>query len=375
MDELKNITQENDNLFDEVDNQEQESFEPTQEEDRTTDHTYEDSDQDSTDTTEETSENLYDEDTEVEEEESNDEQYTEGQYERFGTLNYLRNMGYINDWEEDVRNYSEDDLDVFIQDRMDNMVNEKLRGALQQLPDIVQQLNEFALSGGDVRSFFSQIAQQNQQGIVEGMDLSDPYNQETVVYNTLQSQGYPPEYIQSQIEFLKSSNNLQNHANVYYNQFIANRKAQLNAMVQQQQQKEYQARQAFAKQRQALDSYVQSINEVAGLPLSLRDKKELTDYMLTPAYTLEDGSTITQLQKDLYYDLLQNKETALQLALLLKNRNSDGSLNLSSIKRQVETEVTNKTKANLRRQNRNTPNSNSGKYPTYKQKSLDSYFD
>lgn len=374
MDELDNITQENENLFNEVDSQEQESFEPTQEEDRSIAHTYEDSETDDSDTDEDASENLYDGEQETEDDES-DYDYTDGQYERFGALNYLRNMGYINDWEEDVRNYSEDDLDVFIQSKMDNMVNDRLRGALQQLPDIVQQLNEFALSGGDVRTFFSQIAQQNQQGIVEGMDLSDPYNQETVVYNTLQSQGYPQEYIQSQIEFLKSSNNLQNHANVYYNQFIANRREQLNAMVQYQQQQEYQARQAFAQQRHALDSYVQSINEVAGLSLSLRDKKELTDYMLTPAYTLEDGSTITQLQKDLYYDLIQNQETAIQLALLLKNRNSDGSLNLSSIKRQVETEITNKTKANLRRQNRNTPSSNSGKYPTYKQKSLDSYFD
>lgn len=374
MNKLENISQESENLFDEVDTQEQETFESVQEEDRSTDSTYVDESESISNEEEEESDNLYEEDQDSEEDEDTSE-YTDGQYERFGALEYLRKQGYINDWDEDVRNYSEDDLDVFIQDRMDDMVNAKLRGALQQLPDIVQQLNEFALSGGDVRTFFSQIAQQNQRGIVEGMDMTDPYNQETVVYNTLQSQGYPPEYIQSQIEFLKTSNNLQSHANAYYNQFIAQRRAQMDAMVKKQQEQEYRARQAFAQQRQALDSYVQSVNEVAGLPLSLRDKKELTDYMLTPAYTLEDGSTITQLQKDLYYDLIQNQETAVQLALLLKNRNSDGSLNLSSIKRQVETEVTRKTKANLRRQNRNTPSSNSGKYPTYKQKSLDSYFD
>lgn len=382
MDELVMQEGEQENLFDKVDSTDQEDRTTANEEDRSTAHTYvdsqEESSQDESSNGEEKKnplEDLYeDSDTEESDTEENDE-YSAGQYDRFSTINSLQRLGYIDDFEEDVRGFSEDDLDVFIQTKMDEAINDRLRGSIEGLPDIVRQLNEYALAGGDVRTFFSNIASQNEQGIVEGMDLSDPYNQETIVYNTLQSQGYPQEYIQSQIAFLKESNNLQSHANAYYNQFVEARQAELDNLVRQQQEEEYMARQAFTEQRNRLDSYIHSIDEVAGMPLSLRDKKELTDYMITPAYTLEDGSTITQLQKDLYYDLIQNTETAIQLALLLKNRNQDGSLNLSNIQKQAETQVTKKVRENLRRQDRSVPNSSSDKYPTYKQKSLDSYFD
>jgi len=311
---------------------------------------------------EDSPENLFDEDPEN----PSNPSPNEGKQEedpRFAMIDYLYNSGYIDLKEdEDYTQYEGDDLDVFIENKMDEAVDSRINEALSQLPDVVRQLNEYALAGGDVTTFFSQIANYNSTGITENMNVEDPLNQEIIVRSALRSQGYAEDYINSQIEFLKTNNYLTSHATAYYNNYMQSKRAQLEQMAVTQKQAELERRKAVETSRRNITNYVMGRDAIGDIPLTARDKKELSDYMTYPAYELEDGTRISALQKDLYYDLIQNPELSMQIALLIKNRNEDGTLNLNFLEKRVRSRVTRDTRNSLSRPAKPTSTRNTYRY-------------
>lgn len=343
-------------LFDELDSTDTEELAPQYED---TEEEYTDEDDSS-----EEGEDLFDGETEEDDE--------DGEYdERFSVIDYLNESGYIDVGEdEDYSQYTGDDLNVYIENKLDAAINTRMSEALNQLPPVVRQLNEYVLAGGDAVEFFSQISNQNQFGISEKTDIENPVSQEMVVRNALQAQGYPEEYIKSQIEFLQSSGHLSAHAKTYFNNFLANKQAQMEQMIERRRQEEYMYAQQQHQNQVKLQQYIDSVDDVAGLPLSLRDKQDLVSYMVAPSYELEDGSRISGLQKDLYFELMYNPITAMQVALMLKNRNEDGTIDLSGLERSASTKLARKVRTSLRRTERSTPHGGGDKYPSYKTKGL-----
>jgi len=372
MDELENGLS-NVDLFDEVDNTDTDVLTietPTKEEapkeDRSDSQYYENNNE----TEEYTEEDLLSDDNQVEDTEEEEAYVPDSHY----VLQHLRDMGYFNYNDEDIANLEDDDVEAFMENQMDSLVRESVAESLSKLPPILRDLNMYALEGGDITQFFSQIAANNSVGISEGMDLSDPSIQEHIVRYTLASQGYDQNYINSNIEFLTNSNNLQTHAESYYIQHINFQRAQREEMVIRQQEEAAYREQVTRNYYKQMKDYVSKATSIGDIPLSLRDKNDIADYMLTPSIQLQDGTSMSNLQKDLYYEVMNNHEAAMQLALLLKNRKEDGTFDFSFMQRQAETKVANKARQGIRRQQNTVPSNASGSTPNYKNKTLADYF-
>jgi len=64
---------------------------------------------------------------------------------------------------------------------------------------------------------------------------------------------------------------------------------------------------------------------------------------------LQNGAMITELQRDLFYELPKNETALAQLALLVRNRNPDGTFNFGGIARGAETRAVREVRASVRR--------------------------
>ena len=90
------------------------------------------------------------------------------------------------------------------------------------------------------------------------------------------------------------------------------------------------------------------------------------------AVALQNGAEITEMQKELFYELPKNETAMIQLAILLRNRNEDGTFNFESIINKTKTKLTKDIKDNVRRGNSGLPGSAQKKSRT--DKSLAAYF-
>lgn len=356
-----NTNPQDENLFDELDNNDVEELTPT-------DESNSEEVEDNTEEEVEEQEDLFNEDVE----ESNTEEEVKPNIdERVAVLQYLTDKGIAESDDVDISNFSDDDMDVYISDKMESFFNKRMKETFEGLPDIVRQINEYAIAGGDVTAFFNQIASNNQIN-PNNINIEEPSHQEYIVATTLQRQGYPEDFIKSQLDFLKQSNNLETHAKTYYNQYQQAQIQEREALIKQQEEAE-RLKEEQTKNLQKRINQAVSQDVIGDYTLSMRDKKELSTYMTSPAYVLDNKETITEFQKDLFYEISKNETTMLQLALLLKNRNEDGSFNFSGIKSKAVTETTNKIRNNIRRVNQNvTPSTD--KTPKYNKKSLADYF-
>ena len=88
---------------------------------------------------------------------------------------------------------------------------------------------------------------------------------------------------------------------------------------------------------------------------------------------LNNGNTITTMQKELFIDLPKNEKALIQLATLLRNRNEDGTFNFESIIKKAATEVSRTVKENIRRNKSSIPASTTSKNKQ-SEKSLADYF-
>ena len=124
--------------------------------------------------------------------------------------------------------------------------------------------------------------------------------------------------------------------------------------------------------KRKLTEFLNSTDDVGGIQTSKEEKKTIPSYMNDRVYKLQNGSEISEMQKELYYELPKNETAMLQLALLLKNRNEDGTFNFTAIANTVGTKITKDIKKEIRRGNSSKPGSTEGKYR--RSKSLASYF-
>lgn len=359
---------EKDDLFAELDEKEREDLTPSPS-NTSEDEGQEPTDQDQEEDLHEAEEDLmYQDDLEDSQEEEQELP------ERAKILDYLQSSGFVSLPEGfDYGQYSDDDLEVIISNSIESSVEDRIRASFDQLPPFVRELVSYSFDGGNVEEFLDQIA--NSRRMPGNIDINDPSHQEYIVRNALASQGYDNNYIESQVRFLTENNYLATHAHSYYQQSREAEAARMQQMAEQQMENERLAREEAYRRKVALQEHVNKTQSVGAMSLSLRDRNEVVGYMSEPAYQLEDGSTLTAMQKDLLYDVQQNPNLALQIALLLKNRGTDGLIDFSFIERSATTKATRKVKEGLTRTDRTTPSTSSNKYPNYKSKALTDYFD
>lgn len=153
----------------------------------------------------------------------------------------------------------------------------------------VEELNKFIAEGGNVKSYFEHLYG---DGIdVESIDLSNESNQKRVVKENLKLRGYTEERINKLVERYEDAGTLEDEAEDALD-LIKEHKAKTKEQLLKEQEKINQAQKnqqlKFVKDVQ---DTVKGINSIRGIPISLKEKQALLDYVFKPG---SDGRTSYQ---------------------------------------------------------------------------------
>lgn len=286
-------------------------------------------------------------------------------------INYLKEKEYFNfDEDIDFDNLSEEEIDDLIEDKFDDSVESKIEELFDGLPDVVKQFNQYVINGGNPMDFINQVYNTT----TENIDDTSEQQQIKIVSQKLKAEGYDDDYIDSQIKFLQESGNLEKVAKKHINDIKKSQDEYKKELLQKQKEEEERIKNQIRENKREIENYVKNNTSVGDITLTKQDKKELSSYINDYSYKLQNGSTITTMQKELFYDVPKNKIAMMQLAVLMRNRNEDGTFNFDNIKKKVETQISKKIKEDVRRSKNIVPNDSEGKRQ-YSQKSLADYFD
>lgn len=277
-----------------------------------------------------------------------DEDEPEGYTKKF--YSYLKNKGFISDEEE-----PEEISDEYIEDKLNSKVENSIEEMLTSLPEPVKQLNRYVMNGGNVEDFLQEIMKNRQTEISADMDIEQEKNQISVMRNKLSKEGYDEDYIEAQLEFLKTSGNLEKLSKKEFEKFKAEKESYLQKIAEAKRQERVQEEINIKESKKNITTFLQKEQYVGDLKISNKDKTELANYLEDKNVTLKNGTNITSFQKDLFYDMQNNETLRLQVAMLLKNRNEDGTLNFEGIKKDIKTKQTKSLKEDIQRSKKKNP--------------------
>ena len=273
-------------------------------------------------------------------------------------LNTLKEKGLVNYELEDDEELTEELADTLLSEGYEAELENRIGAKLEGLPAQAKSVMKYVLGGGSINDYLSVIASDGD--IAEGMDMTEESNQEIVMRQMLKNEGNDSEFIDSNIEFLKDSGNLEKQSTAKYNKWEQERVASIKSKIEDDKFKKQQDQIKYKKTKKELEDFISNEDNVKDLNISKRVLKDLPSYMNDKNVSLDNGVNITKMQKELFYDLPKNKKAMLQLANLLKNRNEDGTFNMSSIERKERTKITKDIKNNIRRGGNGMPNSSGG---------------
>lgn len=316
--------------------------------------------------------NLFDDDVEAENI-VNEDKDTQDVPEtlNISVLNALKEKGFIEYELQEGEELTEELAEELIEEKFEESVDNKVKDLLNDLPDLAKQLIQYSLKGGDVNDFINTIA--SDVSIKLDIDLEKEENQITVLKQLLKLEDKDDEEIETEIEYLKDSNKLKLISEKKFNKYkleVANEQKEL---IKEQEEAQENQKKLIKESKNKISTFLSNTEELDGIKFSKEDKKILPSYMNDKTVKLQNGTTITQMQKELFYDLPKNEKALIQLATLLKNRNEDGSFNFESIVKSTKTKVTQQVRQELRRNKSSIPG-NSTTQNRQSDKSLADYF-
>ena len=283
---------------------------------------------------------------EEEEEEGKSKVSTESFYKNM--LKSMKDIGVAEfDEEFDFDSIPEDDAEDLFKDKFEEQIDLRLKDLFDELPDQIKEINKLAINKGDVVGYLRMILDEEQ--LPENIDTEKEEHQALIVRKSLKNKGYSDNYIETQIDFLKEHDKLKEVATEEYNKEEKERALLKKRMLQEAEERKNREKLETVKTRKKISETISKLDSINGIPIKKDIKKILPQYLSEKGYKLTNGTEITEFQKDLF-EALGNEDTALQFALLLKNRDKNGNLDFSFIKSKVETEVTKGIKNNIRRE-------------------------
>lgn len=307
---------------------------------------------------------------------SEDEETEEGKRPKsFEVLEHLRSKGLIDFEIEEDQELTEEDADDLLEDHLDKAVESKIEALFQELPDVLKDLNRYHIQGGDVNEYLKKISEFQSFEITDNLDIEDESIQEKIVRKSLEAQhGNDEDLIESQLEFFKDSGKLQGIAEKFYTKWKKDFEIKRKEQVENQRRLSEEIKNKIRESKREITNILSSSNEINGLTINKKDIRNLPSYINDRNVKLENGSVITEMQKDLFYDIPNNKKAMAQLAILLKNRNEDGTFNFERIEKSAKTSAFKEVKNNIRRSKQEIPNgSKTGKIKP--NKSLADFFE
>lgn len=292
--------------------------------------------------------------------------------DHLSNLNYLKERGIISDFEiEEGTEITEELAAEILEDKYEESVESRVEELMKDLHPSVKALNKFVLNGGDVNQFMDTLVKNKLASSATGFnaksDIEKEDVQEAVVRHDLAKEGFDNEYIDSQIEFLKTSNKLKTVSEKKFNKFVEQDNLQQQQLVKQAENKKRADKEA-ARQRKTNITGLLEKEEINGMTFSEDEKKSLPAFMSDRNIKMKNGTSITPMQKKLY-EVLNDEEKSLQLAKLL---NSD--FDMSEFSTDANTRVASQVRNNLQNNNKPNRSKTQGKRTNRGSKSLASYF-
>lgn len=280
-------------------------------------------------------------------------------------LRYLKGKGMADF--KDREDLTEDDAEEILERSMEDGIDNRIEEMFSGLPAILKNLTRYALDGGDVREFIHEVIAKQPSHLSPDLDLTNPMNQEMVIRTQLASEGYDDEYIDSQIEFLNTNGKLENAAQNHFNKWKKAQEDQQQLMMKQQREAAKSEQEGRRRLKARMADFVNSLDDIQGVKITTQDRREIPSYMSDRNITLEDGTIVTALQRDLR-TVLQDDEKAVLLAKILK-----GGFDLNALQRVVKSHVVNEERQSVRRVSSKPPQS-AGTAEGQRKKALWDYF-
>lgn len=274
--------------------------------------------------------------------------------------------------DEDESSFDEVKKMELINEGFENEIENAIKERLSSLPEDVQNIVKASINGGDYKEYLKIGGDSNIN--FENIDKEDEKEQKQFLRYILKDSGDDDEAIEIQLQYLEDNDKLGTFFKSKYNKWESNIRTAKENFSKEQEKLAREARKAdFDFKKELGTELISNKNSINELGYSSKDKRDIPDYIRDKNVKLQNGNFITEMQKDLFYEIPKNKTALLQLAILLKNRNKDGSFNFDSIAEQQEDKVTKKIRNGMRR----TPDSdlNTRKKQNRNIQSIADYFD
>ena len=281
------------------------------------------------------------------------------------TLNFLKDKGIVDFELEEGEELTEEKAEELLEDKYEESVEERVEELVQDMPDVLKQMIKYHKDGGDVGQLISTIKPKST--VSKDTDLSTEDNQILVIREQLTADGHDEEYISSNIEFLKDSGKLESTSKKFFDKIIAKNDQQVQAQTKAQEDLRKEKKQKQRAFKTEISSHLKENDEISQVKFTTKDKKDLPSYISDTTVKLENGQSISPLQRDLY-KALQDKDKTLVLAKLLRD-----DFDFSNISKEATTKVAKEVKKELQHSQSLTPKK-SGSTSQKKKKDLADFF-
>ena len=249
------------------------------------------------------------------------------------TLEFLKEKGLVNFELAEGEELTVGKADEMLEDTWENSIELGVEEVIKDLPKELKDLIKFSSQGGNVSELLVKLAGNASAGITKNSDIATEAVQVTAVTMDLKAQGYDQEYIDTQIEFLKTSNKLEAISKKSYDKIVAEQEATSAAEVTRATQEREDRKKSARLYKTNITTHIGALEEVAGLPISKADKIALPTYISDPNVELQDGRMVSEFQADLF-KVMADKDKVTLLAKLIKS-----DFDFSAITRKKQTEA------------------------------------
>lgn len=295
---------------------------------------------------EEFSEEVDEETDEEEEDAEKADKETEDSTPEIATVKFLKEKGLLDFELEEGEELTKEMAEELIEASYADALEERISEVFKSVPQYVKDIFELSAKGGDVDGYLQKLTSGHATGITENLDLTSEANQISIIKTQLLKEGWDNDYIDTQIEYLKDSDNLEKVSKKHFEKWKKDNQAEKEAIMQRAKVAEEAEREGRRKMKSKVEELLTKEEELLGLKISKSDAKTIPSYMSDKTVKLQNGSYVTAMQRDLY-TALQDEKKAVVLAKLLKD-----DLSFSDIIKNLETKVVSKTEDTLKGSNK-----------------------
>lgn len=272
-----------------------------------------------------------------EEEEGEDSEGTE-------VLNWFKTNNIFDIDEDELKETTPDKVLDFIEDKLDNLIGDRVKDVIAELPEDLKLAVKYSIEGGN----YQEILQSSNVNLVT-QDTSTEEGQIKFMKELLKREGKTNVEIEAEVDYLIDKGKLKDLVRVKKEKIVSEDEDRKRELVRE---AEKNRLEDIKKQREFKDSIrsvISNSKNIGGYPLDKKTASNIPSYISDKVVKLENGAAITQLQKDIFYEVLQNKVASSQLAALMLNRNEDGTFNFEELIKEGSSEEAKKMKDDMRR--------------------------